>query len=376
MSKDYYSILGVSKDASTDEIKKAYRKLAHQYHPDKNPGDKVAEEKFKEINNAYQVLGDSQKRSQYDRFGSEAGNPSGSTGGFSSGFGPGGVQFDFSSHGNPFEDLSDVFETFFGSNFSQSQRGFGGRNKSQSRTKGVDLELDLDLTLEEIAKGVEKSFEINHKITCGHCKGKGAEPGTGMKTCSTCKGSGRIYQRIQTIFGIVQQEVVCPSCEGTGQNYEHKCKVCNGKTYVEETEKISVKIPAGVDNGDRIRVPGKGQAGYRGSQPGDLYLNVNVVQHKNLVRQGQDIFSKIKIDFLDIILGTSVSVQTVWGSVEMKVPALTPPETKLKLKGKGMPKLNNKEIRGDHYVSLEVLMPKKLSTKQQAVLQKLRDELH
>jgi len=383
MAQDYYSTLGVSRDSNTDDIKKAYRKLAHQYHPDKNPGNKEAEEKFKEINNAYQVLGDTQKRAQYDRFGvdptTNAGGPGAGFGGFEgfSGFGgnAGGVQFDFGSNGNasPFEDLNDVFETFFGgNNFA------GGRSRSgatSSRKKGIDLEMDLELTLEESAKGVDKSFSLKHKMNCEHCSGKGNEPGSKVKTCPTCKGSGRVYQRVQTFFGVVQQEQTCPTCEGVGQIYEEKCKVCGGKGYNEKTEQIEVKIPVGVDSGDRIRVSGKGQAGYKGSTPGDLYLNINIKANPKLKREGQNITSTIEVDYFQLLLGTSVSVYTVWGEVEMKIPPLTNPENKLKLKDKGMPKLNNSQNLGDHIVEIKVKMPKKLSTKQQNTLQKLQEEL-
>lgn len=379
MAQDYYSILGINRDSSTDEIKKAYRKLAHQYHPDKNPGNKESEEKFKEINNAYQVLGDTQKRSQYDRFGVDPTTNSGAGASGFSGFGgagnPGGVQFDFGSGGNssPFEDLNDVFETFFGNGFNG---GGTSRSQTSSRKKGIDLEMDLELTLEESAKGVDKSFNLKHKMTCDHCSGKGNEPGSKVKTCPTCKGNGRVYQRVQTFFGVVQQEQTCPTCEGIGQIYEEKCKVCSGKGYNEKNEEIEVKIPVGVDTGDRIRVTGKGEAGYKGSTPGDLYLNLNIKTNPKLKRDGQNIISSINIDYFSLLLGTSITVYTVWGEVEMKVPQLTNPENKLKLKGKGMPKLNNSQNIGDHIVELKVTMPKKINSKQHTTLQKLQEELN
>lgn len=374
MAQDYYSILGVNRDSSTDEIKKAYRKLAHEYHPDKNPGNKESESKFKEINNAYQVLGDTQKRSQYDKFGIDDSNGAGASGfqGFGGMGNNGGVQFDFGNGNNsPFEDLNDVFETFFGNGFG------GGRSSSQpsSRKKGIDLEMELDLTLEESAKGVDKSFSLKHKMNCEHCSSKGNEPGSKVKTCTTCKGNGRVYQRVQTFFGVVQQEQSCPTCEGIGQIYEEKCKVCHGKGYNEKTEQIEVKIPVGVDTGDRIRVTGKGEAGYRGSTAGDLYLNINIKQNSKLERDGQNITSSIVVDYFDLLLGTEVSIYTVWGELSIKIPPLTNPENPIKLKNKGMPKLNNSQNLGDHIVKLKISMPKKLSTKQQQVLQKLQQEL-
>jgi molecular chaperone DnaJ len=374
MAQDYYSILGVSRDASNEEIKKAYRKLAHQHHPDKNAGDKDSETKFKEINNAYQVLGDSQKRSQYDRHGVDPSNMQGGGsqdfGGFSNGRG-----FDFSgTGGSPFEDLNDVFETFFGNGFSGNSQN-SRTSKNPSRRKGIDLEMDLDLTLEEAATGIEKSFNLKHKVGCEHCQGKGSEPGSKVKSCPTCKGSGRVYQRMQTFFGVVQQEVSCPTCEGIGQIYEEKCHICKGKGYNQKNENIEVKIPVGVDSGDRIRVPGKGEAGYKGSQAGDLYLNVNIRSHNKLERKGQDIYSVKEVSYFDLLLGLDLSVYTVWGEVEMKLPPLTNPDSKLKLKGKGMPKLNNRELKGDHFVEIKVKMPRNLDKKQQEVLQKVRDEL-
>lgn len=380
MAQDYYSILGVNRDSSTDDIKKAYRKLAHQYHPDKNPGNKESEEKFKEINNAYQVLGDTQKRAQYDRFGVDPTTNTGGAGGGFSGFegfggaGNGGVQFDFGgTNGSPFEDLNDVFETFFGNGFGSTK---ASGTQASSRKKGIDLEMDLELTLEESAKGVDKSFSLKHKMNCDHCTGKGNEPGSKVKTCTTCKGSGRVYQRVQTFFGVVQQEQPCPTCEGVGQIYEEKCKVCHGKGYNEKTEQIEVKIPVGVESGDRIRVTGKGQAGYKGSTPGDLYLNINIKENSKLQRNGQNITSQIEVDYFKLLLGTTVNVYTVWGEVEMKIPPLTNPESNLKLKEKGMPKLNNSQNIGDHIVQIKVKMPKKLNLKQQNILQKLHDELN
>ncbi len=384
MAQDYYSILGIKKEATTDEIKKAYRKLAHKYHPDKNPDNKEAETKFKEINNAYQVLSDPAKRSQYDRFGVDPTQGGVGPGGFEgfSGFSGGqGFEFNFGAGGpqgvSSFDDLQDFVDAFFG---GASGTGFGSRGSTRtrsrtSRKKGIDLELDFQLTLEESAQGLAKTIQVKHKITCDRCHGEGGEPGSKVSTCPTCKGSGRVYQRMSTIFGVVQQESVCPTCEGVGKVFEEACQKCDGKGVVEEIETLEVKVPVGVGNGDRIRVTGKGQAGYKGSTSGDLFLNVHIKDHKELEREGLDIYSTVKVNYLDALLGTEVDVYTVWGKVQMVIPEGTNPQSKLRIKNHGMPKLNNSGIKGDHFVNLEFIMPKKLTKEQKTVLQKIRSEL-
>jgi molecular chaperone DnaJ len=371
---DFYDILGVSKTATQDEIKKAYRKQAHKFHPDKNQGDKTAESKFKEVNNAYEVLSDQQKRANYDRFGSTNGangfpGGAGGFGGFDVNFGQGGP-----GAGSPFDDLNDVFETFFGSGFSST----GRRRNSQTRTsrgRGIDIEMKIDLTLEEAAAGAKKNFTYTHKVKCNNCTGKGHEPGSKIDTCPTCKGKGRVYQRVETIFGVIQQETTCPTCDGTGNVYEKKCAICTGKGYNEESETLEVSIPVGVDNHDKVRVSGKGEAGYRGSEAGDLFLIVNIVEHKNLIREGLNITSTIEVDYFDLLLGTKVDVDTVWGEVEVAIPRNTNPEGKLRLKEQGMPKLNNPAVKGDHYIKIKVVMPKKLNNKQLKALEDIRDTL-
>jgi molecular chaperone DnaJ len=372
MSADLYQILGVSKTATQDEIKKAYRKLAHQYHPDKTDGDKASEAKFKEVNNAYEVLGDQKKRENYDRFGSNYDKVNNA----GQGFGYGGVNFDFGEMGGaaPFGDLNDVFETFFGSGFGSSTNR-RSKTKSTSRAKGVDIEMGISLTLEEIANGSKKTFTLKHNISCTHCVGKGFEPGSKVSTCPTCKGNGRVYQRVETIFGIIQQETTCPTCDGGGKVFDSPCKFCSGKGYNQETEEMEVEIPVGVDSGDRIRIQGKGEAGYRGSEAGDLYLQVQVQQHKLLQRDRQDINSTIEVGYFDILLGSKIDVYTVWGEVEVQIPALTNPDGKLRLKGQGMPKLNNPGQKGDHFLKLKVKMPTKLTTEQNEVLRKIREDV-
>ena len=374
-----YEILGVSKNATQDEIKKAYRKLAHKHHPDKNSGDKASETKFKEINNAYEVLGDEKKRGNYDRFGDASQNMNyGGQGGGPGGFGFGdGVQFDFGQGGGPggFDDLNDVFETFFGSGFGASSQKKSRARSAASRMKGVDIEMGIELTLEEVAKGVKKSFSYKHNITCDNCTGKGHEPGSKVQNCTTCKGQGRVYQRVETIFGVIQQETQCPTCEGIGKIYDKKCSICVGKGYNQNNEELEVEIPVGVDNGDKVRVSGKGEAGYRGSEAGDLYLVINIKENKVLVREKLDITSTIEIGYFDLLLGSRIDVYTVWGEVEVQIPAMTNPEGKLRLKSQGMPALNNPNNKGDHYIKLKIIMPNKLTGDQSEILMKIRDSV-
>jgi molecular chaperone DnaJ len=344
----YYDTLGVTSSATPDEIKKAYRKLAHQYHPDKNQGNKESEAKFKEINNAYETLSDPQKRSNYDRFG-EAGN------GFGGGQNAGGPQgfgdFDF---GGMDINLDDIMSGFFGG-------GFGGQSQQQqtrrSRSKGIDIEMSIELTLEEIALGVTKKFDLKHNTMCKHCKGLGFEPKSKTRDCPTCKGKGKVYQRFNTIFGVMQQEMECTECSGKGKIFETKCTVCKAAGFTQEVETIEVDIPAGIDVGQRIRVKGKGQAGYQGSEAGDLFLSIELKKHKHLTRDGLDINSILEIDYLDLLLGKKADVQTVYGEIEVTIPACTTPDAKLRVKEKGMPKLGNPKIKGDQFITLKVIMP-------------------
>lgn len=373
-----YEVLGVPKNATQDEIKKAYRKLAHKYHPDKNSGDKASETKFKEINNAYEVLGDEKKRGNYDRFGDASQNMNfGGQGGGPGGFGFGdGVQFDFGQGGaGGFDDLNDVFETFFGSGFGASSQKRSRARNNASRMKGVDIEMGIELSLEEAARGVKKTFSYKHNITCDNCTGKGYEPGSKVQNCTTCKGQGRVYQRVETIFGVIQQETQCPTCDGIGKIYDKKCHVCTGKGYNQNTEELEVEIPVGVDNDDKVRVSGKGEAGYRGSESGDLYLIIKVANNKLLTREKQDITSTIEIGYFDLLLGSHIDVYTVWGEVEVQIPPMTNPEGKLRLKGQGMPALNNPNNKGDHYIKLKIRMPEKLTNDQSEVLMKIRDTI-
>jgi molecular chaperone DnaJ len=374
----HYETLGVARNASQDEIKKAYRKLAHKYHPDKNPNNPEAEAQFKHINNAYEVLGDDKKRSSYDRFGDNYQQAGFGGAGGVGGMDFGGVQFDFGqSQGAGFGDLNDVFETFFGAGFGGSQPGASSqrRGRTPSRTKGIDIEMEIALDIEDSAKGVKKSFTYKHNVKCTHCSGKGHEPDSKVSNCSTCKGQGKVYQRVETIFGVIQQETPCPTCDGIGKIYEKSCKVCTGHGYIEKNEDLEVDIPVGVDNGDKVRVSGKGEAGYKGSEAGDLYLVISIRENKNLLRDGQNVTSVLNVNYLDLLLGKKADVYTVWGNVEIDIPPMTNPEGKLRLKEQGMPALNNSKVKGDHFIKITVDMPKSMSKNHIQQLEAIRNEM-
>jgi molecular chaperone DnaJ len=367
---NYYDILGVSKTASQDEIKKAYRKIAHQYHPDKTQGDKDSEVKFKEANNAYETLSDPSKRANYDRFGDAGANMGaggmGGFGGMSGGFNPfgnmggmGGSQsYSFNMGGFEAEGLDDILNSFFGggSNRSNSDPGSG-------RSKGVDLQMNFELTLEEIATGSFKSFNLKHNIACARCDAKGSEPNSKVTTCNTCKGKGQVYKKITTIFGVMQQPVECPDCTGTGKTFEQACRDCKGKGFVVADDKIKIDIPVGIKEGERIRIRGKGEAGYRGSAPGDLFLLVNEKKHSEFERDGMDIYSNLKLNYLDLIVGKKLKINTVWGQTDLNIPVGTNPNDPIILSEKGMPKLNNAKLKGKHIINIQVVMPK-LNSKQ------------
>ena len=366
MAKDYYEILGVSKQATDQEIKKAYRKLALQYHPDKNKGNKESEAKFKEINQAYEVLSDKQKRDNYDRFGSEGPQAQG-FGGFGQGFGGGfdGQGFDFGGFGGGF---SDIFETFFG-------QGMGGRATSKKRgpRPGEDIEFRMTLTFEEAAFGVEKELLVTKAVSCSKCVGTGAEPGSKVVTCQTCGGTGEIRQIKQTIFGQVATSAVCPNCQGEGQIQEKKCTECHGATRVKKEEKIKVKIPAGVDNDSTVRISGKGQAGVYNGPYGDLYVHLKVTPSKKYLRSGYDVHTEEHIHLLQAVLGDEVDVETIHGKLSLKIPAGTQSGKVFKLKEYGIPKLKA-EGKGDQYVKIIVDIPTKISKKEKELYSSLAKE--
>jgi molecular chaperone DnaJ len=356
MSKrDYYEVLGISKNASADEIKKAFRKAAVQHHPDKEGGD---ETKFKEASEAYEVLKDAQKRQRYDQFGHAGVGGNGGGGGGNpfegfGGFGGQNVHFDFGDGG-----LGDIFGSFFG----------GGQQQGPRR--GRDVETAIDLTFEDAVFGVEKELHLNLDDECAHCKGSTVEPGYDMKTCDTCKGSGQQQRVMNTIFGAIQQAVTCPTCRGRGQVPEKVCTVCRGSGTQKTKQTITLKVPAGIDDGSTIRLQGRGEAVADGNK-GDLYVHIRVKPHKHFTREGDIILSEEHVGMADAALGTEIEVETVDGPVRMKIPAGTQSGTDFKLSSHGVPHLR-KESRGPHIVSIIVDTPTKLSKKQKELLESLR----
>lgn len=354
MARDYYDLLGLSRNASQEEIKRAYRRMARKYHPDVNKED-GAEETFKEINRAYEVLSEPEMRARYDRFG-EAGV---------SGAGAGASGFqDFSDMGG----FADIFESFFG--------GFGGMGQSARRrgpVRGDDLRLDLKLDFREAVFGGEKEIKINHLENCGTCNGSGAKPGTRPKTCGTCGGSGQVRRTTRTPFGSFAQVSACPTCSGSGEVVEERCETCGGSGQQQVSKKLKITIPAGVDNETRLRVSGEGDAGRRGGPPGDLYVYLFVNEHEEFRREGVNILSDLKITYLQAILGAKVEVNTVDGPVELNIPAGTQPNTVLTLENRGVPKLGNPVSRGDHLIKVQVQIPTRLDQQERELIEKLAE---
>ena len=348
-NKDYYAVLGLEKGASDDEIKRAFRKLAIKYHPDKNQGNKEAEEKFKDINEAYQVLSDPEKKARYDQFG---------TADFDgSGFGAGGFGgFDFSDMGG----FGDIFESFFGGGGSSSRRRNGP-------TKGADIEYTLNLTFEEAIFGVEKEITINRSENCEECKGSGAKPGTSPKTCPTCNGAGQVRVQRQTPLGSFVSTSVCDRCGGKGTIVETPCSSCSGRGSVRKSRKIKVNVPAGVDTGNVMPLRGQGEHGSNGGPAGDLYIRINVSGSRKFERRGNDIYIDTHISMGKAALGVEITVPTVDGDVKYTIPAGTQSGTLFRLKGKGVPRVNSTG-RGDQYVKVIVDIPKNLNEKQTEAL--------
>lgn len=341
--RDYYEVLGVEKNANESAIKSAYRKLAKKYHPDMNPGDQEAEKKFKEASEAYAVLSDADKRRKYDQFGHAAFEQGGGGGGFGG--------FDFGG------DMGDIFGDIFGDLFG------GGRSRRNSNgpMRGDDVRASVRITFEEAVKGCEKELELMLKDTCKTCNGTGAKPGTSPQTCTKCGGKGQVVFTQQSLFGMVQNVRSCPECNGKGKIIKEKCPDCYGTGYIANKKKISVTIPAGIDNGQSIRIREKREPGINGGSRGDLLVEVMVSRHALFQRQDMDIFSVVNISFPVATLGGTIRIKTVDGEVEYDVKAGTQTDTRVRLRGKGMPSLRNKNVRGDHYVTLVVQVPTNLS---------------
>lgn len=358
MSKDYYKTLGVSKSASKDEIKKAYKKLAKKYHPDKftdNSKKKEAEEKFKKINEAASVLADEKKRQQYDQYGTA--DPMDFSGyDFSNMGGFGGQSFG--------GDFGDIFDMFFGGGGSP----FGFSESSRSRTyRGSDLRFDLSISLEDVSEGVEKTIAIPKLVKCDTCKGSGAKDSSSVKTCHTCHGSGRVTRQRRTAFGIFQSASACPSCHGEGKVISDPCPKCNGEGRVKKNTKLKIKIPAGVEEGMRLRVPGEGEDGPREGPAGDLYVVVHIKPHDIFERHGSDIYMEIPISFTQAALGDTVDVPTLDDKVKVKIPSGTQSHTIFKVKGKGLPRINGYG-KGNLNVRVIIEVPTKLTSKQKKLL--------
>ena len=357
--RDYYDVLGVDKSADATAIKKAYRKLAMKYHPDKNPGDKEAEEKFKEINEAYEVLSDETKRRNYDQFGHEGVNGQGFGG--AGGFG-----------GQGFGGFDDIFGDIFGDMFGG---GFSGVSRQRRRgpERGADIKQRVNISFEEAAFGKKVQVKINRSEECDQCHGSGAKPGTSKKTCPTCHGSGQVQSVQRTPFGNIASTRTCSTCNGEGEVIDSPCSKCHGKGSIRKTKTIEVDIPAGIDNGQMIKLGGQGELGTRGGPRGDLYIEVNVQSHPLFTRDGYDVYLEMPITFAQATLGDKIQVPTLDGKVEYEVPEGTQTGTVFRLKGKGIPKLKS-NVRGDQYVKVTVEIPKKLNEKQKELVREFAKE--
>ncbi len=356
MSKrDYYEVLGVDRNAAEEDIKRAYRGLAKKFHPDINPGDKQAEQKFKEINEAYEVLSDSARRKQYDTFGHAASNGQGGYGGYG----------DFGNFGD-FGGFGDIFETFFGG-------GFSGSRARTRPSKGSDIRADLELEFEQAAFGITKDVTVRRQEKCSTCDGTGAKAGTSAKKCDKCGGTGQVRYRQNTALGRFETVRTCDKCHGQGTIIEEPCSQCGGSGKVLKTRTIAIKVPAGVDNGSVISLRGEGEPGERGGPSGDLYVYIRVKPHKIFARENENVYCDIPITFVQAALGDEITVPTLDGKVKQTIPEGTQSGTVFRLRGKGIPRLNNRG-RGDQYVKVLVDVPRKLSQEQKELLRKF-DEI-
>lgn len=385
MGKDYYKILGVEKSATTEEIKKAFRGKAHQHHPDKANGNT---EKFKEINEAYQVLGNSERKRQYDQFGATFESMGGQAaydagfdwsdlfrqGGFGTqGFRTAGVNFDF-------EDLGDIFTDFF--NFGPSRGGSAGRRSGRRSSRGADLEANLTISFEESIFGTEKIIDLSKQVICEKCSGSGTEPGTKIITCKSCGGSGQTITTQQTFFGSFRSATICQTCQGEGKVPEKKCSKCNGFGVSQGRERIKVKIPAGISDGETMRLSGKGEAGALGMPAGDLYINLTVLPHREFRREGDNLYTTTYISYSQAVLGDKVRINTLAGEVNLKIPSSTPSGKQFILKGKGSPRLHGRGHapyhfgagQGDLIVEVKVRVPANLNREQKKLIEELGRE--
>ena len=357
--RDYYEVLGVSKNATDAELKKAYRVLAKKYHPDMNPGDKEAEAKFKEASEAYDVLGNPEKRAKYDQFG-HAAFDAGAGGAYSGGF-----EFNMG-------DMGDIFGDIFGDMFGGGSRG---RRDDNGPVRGANIKTSIRIDFDEAVFGCTKEMELPLKDPCDHCHGTGCQPGYDPVTCTKCGGKGQVAFTQQSLFGMVRNIQTCPDCNGTGKVIKNKCRVCSGSGYVTSKKKIQVDIPAGIDNGQSVRIRGKGEPGKRGGDRGDLLVTVMVNQHPIFQRHEYDIYSTQPITFTQAALGAQITINTVDGDFKYTIKPGTQTDTKIRLKGKGVPTIRNNSIRGDHYVTLVVQVPEKLSEKEKEIIRQLDDEI-
>lgn len=353
--RDYYEVLGVDRNADDSALKSAYRKLAKKYHPDTNPGDKEAEARFKEASEAYAVLSDADKRRQYDQFGHAA---------FENGGGAGG--FDFSGM-----DMGDIFGDIFGDFF-----GGGRRRDPNAPTRGANVRAQVKITLEEACFGVEKELDLNLKDECATCHGTGAKPGTSPETCGTCGGKGQVVTTQKSLFGMVQNVTTCPHCHGTGKVIKEKCSDCHGTGYTSSRKKIQVSIPAGIDHGQSVRIRGKGEPGTNGGARGDLLVEVFVEQNPEFERHDYDIYSTVKVSYPKAVLGGEIVVKTIDGDVAYAVKPGTQTGNRVRLRGKGVPSLRNKKLRGNHYVDIVVDVPTSVTKEQKKLLQQLEDSFN
>lgn len=360
--RDYYEVLGVDRNASADELKKAYRKLAIKYHPDRNPDDKEAEEKFKEAAEAYDVLSDKDKRARYDQFGHAAfeGGAGAGGGGF---YGGAGMNMD-----DIFSHFGDIFEGF---GFGSSRRSGGGRSASANR--GSDLRVRVKLTLKDVMTGVDKKLKVRKSVQCPKCGGSGAKDSSSVKTCGKCNGQGYVTQVVQSLFGRMQQTAPCPDCNGSGKTITDKCTNCHGSGVVTDEAIVDVHIPAGVDDGMQLTVRGAGSAGPNGGSNGDLYVLIQIEEDDQLQRDGSNLIHHLLLSIPDVVLGTTVEVPTADGRVKINIDPGSQPGKVLRLKGKGLPELNSTYNRGDLLVRIDVFVPKKITNDEQKAMEQMRD---